>query len=333
MKNKMKKCITVTLLVLLLTGCGNIPKLKDGTELIVEMDGIKMTTEEFYQKLKDTYGTYTVINSIDELLLNKVYETDSDMTTKVENQITTLKNQFGSDFEDAIYYYYGVSTEKQLYSYIEMAYKREFATKDYAETLITDKEIKEYYDTKAIGDMKISHILIKSEATNDMTDDEKTKAEEKALATAKEVIKKLDDGEKFADLAKKYSGDSSASDGGNVGYINRGETVSEFEEAAVALEVGKYTEEPVKTTYGYHIILKTEQKEKSKLEDIKEDIKDTLADKLITNTSNITTYAMEWLREENNLKIYDAELKIKYDHYMNEQKTKTDTTTTTTASE
>ena len=325
MKNTIKYLFCVSLIALTLTGCGKIPQLKDGSELIIEMDGLNMTVDEFYQDLKDTYGTYALINSIDNLLLNKVYETDTDMKTKIESQITALKDQFGSDFEDAISYYYGVSTEKQLYNYIETAYKRELATKDYAETQIDEEDIEKYYEEKAIGDIKASHILIKSDATDDMTDKEKEEAEEKALETAKKIIKKLDKGEKFEDLAEEYSDDSSASDGGNVGYFNRGDMVSEFEEAAIELKVDEYTKEPVKSQYGYHIILKTDQKDKPKLEEIKDEIKDTLVNELIANTQNIQAFSMEWLREKNNLKIYDAELKIKYDHYMNEQKsTKTE---------
>lgn len=320
MKNTIKYLFCVSLIALTLTGCGKIPQLKDGSELIIEMDGLNMTVDEFYQDLKDTYGTYALINSIDNLLLNKVYETDTDMKTKIESQITALKDQFGSDFEDAISYYYGVSTEKQLYNYIETAYKRELATKDYAETQIDEEDIEKYYEEKAIGDIKASHILIKSDATDDITDEEKEEAEEKALETAKEIIKKLDKGEKFEDLAEEYSDDSSASDGGNVGYFNRGDMVSEFEEAAIKLKVNEYTKEPVKSQYGYHIILKTDQKDKPKLEEIKDEIKDTLVNELIANTQNIQAFSMEWLREKNNLKIYDAELKIKYDHYMNEQK-------------
>lgn len=320
MKKTIRNLACVSLAVLMLAGCGRVPQLKDGSELVIELDGLKMTTEEFYQKLKDGYGTNTLINSIDELLLNKVYETDSELKTKVESQITAMKNEWGSDFEQAINYYYGVSTEKQLYDFIEMSFKREMAVEDYAKTLIKDEDIKKYYEEKAIGDIKASHILIQSEATEEMTDDEKKKAEEAALKKAKDIIKKLDKGEKFEDLAKEYSKDSSASDGGNLGYFNRGEMVTEFEEAAVKLKVGKYTKEPVKTKFGYHIILKTEQKDKPKLEEIKEEIKVTLVDELIANTENITVFALEWIREENKLKIYDSELKIKYDHYMNQQK-------------
>jgi foldase protein PrsA len=326
MNKYLKTGICIGLISLMLTGCGN-PKLKDGSELLLEMDGSKLSVEDFYQELKDTYGTYVVINEIDKLLLNKVYETTDAMQEKIDAQVTSLKNQFGSDFAQAINYYYGVNTQKELADYIEMTIKKELATNEYAQTLIDDKDIEKYYDEKAIGDIKASHILIKSEATDDMTDEEKAAAEAKALATAKDIIKKLNAGEKFADLAKKYSGDSSASDGGNLGYFNRGDMVTEFEDAAVALKVNEYTKTPVKTKYGYHIILKTDQKAKPALKDIKEDIRTTLVESLIANTSNITTYAMEWIREKNGLKIYDSELKIKYDHYMNEQKQKESSTT------
>lgn len=319
MKNIVKYLLCVSLIVVTLTGCGRVPKLKDGSDLVFELNGLKMTAEDFYQELKDNYGTQTLVNAIDSLLLNKVYETDKDLKTKIDSQITQLKNQYGSDFQSFLEYN-NIASEKVLRNLLEISYKRELAIKDYAATLINDKDIEKYYNEKTIGDIKASHILIKSEATDDMTDEEKKKAEEKALETAKEVIKKLNDGAKFEDLAKEYSKDSSASDGGNLGYFNRGEMVSEFENAAVALKVNEYTKEPVKTQFGYHIILKTDQKEKPKLKEVKDKIKDTLINDKISNTSNISVFALEWLRNKNDLKIYDSELKIRYDHYMNQEK-------------
>ncbi len=319
MKNIVKYLLCVSLIVVTLTGCGRVPKLKDGSDLVFELNGLKMTAEDFYQELKDNYGTQTLVNAIDSLLLNKVYETDKDLKTKIDSQITQLKNQYGSDFQSFLEYN-NIASEKVLRNLLEISYKRELAIKDYAATLINDKDIEKYYNEKTIGDIKASHILIKSEATDDMTDEEKKKAEEKALETAKEVIKKLNDGAKFEDLAKEYSKDSSASDGGNLGYFNRGEMVSEFENAAVALKVNEYTKEPVKTQFGYHIILKTDQKEKPKLTEVKDKIKDTLINDKISNTSNISVFALEWLRNKNDLKIYDSELKIRYDHYMNQEK-------------
>lgn len=82
-----------------------------------------------------------------------------------------------------------------------------------------------------------SHILVKTEAE------------------AKSVIAELDKGADFATLAKKYSTDSGAASGGDLGYFTRDDMVPAFVAAAFALPVGKYTETPVKTEFGWHVIL------------------------------------------------------------------------------
>jgi peptidyl-prolyl cis-trans isomerase C len=72
---------------------------------------------------------------------------------------------------------------------------------------------------------------------------------------AKDVIKQLDAGKSFADLAKEKSTDPNKADGGDLGYFTKGRMVKEFEEAAFALDKGTYTKTPVKTDFGYHVIL------------------------------------------------------------------------------
>jgi foldase protein PrsA len=75
-----------------------------------------------------------------------------------------------------------------------------------------------------------------------------------AEKTAKEVLKKLQDGAKFEDLAKEYSADTgSAQKGGDLGWFKKGEMVPEFETAAFSLKKGE-TSGLVRTKYGYHII-------------------------------------------------------------------------------
>lgn len=71
---------------------------------------------------------------------------------------------------------------------------------------------------------------------------------------AKELIKELDNGADFQELAKEHSTGPSAPKGGDLGYFSKGQMVPEFEQAAFALEPGSYTEEPVKTQFGYHVI-------------------------------------------------------------------------------
>lgn len=92
-------------------------------------------------------------------------------------------------------------------------------------------------DMPKVEEVKAAHILV---------DDE---------ATAKEIIKKLADGGKFADLAKEYSKDkSNAENGGDLGYFAEGDMVKEFGDAAFAMKVGEFSKEPIKTQFGYHII-------------------------------------------------------------------------------
>jgi parvulin-like peptidyl-prolyl isomerase len=75
------------------------------------------------------------------------------------------------------------------------------------------------------------------------------------VATAMTIIERLKNGEDFATLAKELSIDGSAQTGGDLGWFGSGAMVAEFETAAFALEKsGDFTQEPVQTQFGYHVI-------------------------------------------------------------------------------
>jgi parvulin-like peptidyl-prolyl isomerase len=77
---------------------------------------------------------------------------------------------------------------------------------------------------------------------------------DQALARAVEIKQRLDAGEDFATLATEYSDDpGSAAAGGDLGWFGRGMMMAEFEDAVFALEPSQISD-PVKTTFGYHII-------------------------------------------------------------------------------
>jgi peptidyl-prolyl cis-trans isomerase C len=80
-------------------------------------------------------------------------------------------------------------------------------------------------------------------------------------AEAKKLIADLDKGAKFADLANKHSLDAKESqNGGELGWFAAGQMVEPFSEAVAKLEKGKYSKEPVKTQFGYHIILREDSR-------------------------------------------------------------------------
>jgi peptidyl-prolyl cis-trans isomerase C len=122
-----------------------------------------------------------------------------------------------------------------------------------SEVTVTDEEVQKYYEDnkenfKEEATVSAKHILVE-------TEEEAKKAKEEIVS---EAIS-------FEDAAMKYSTCPSNQEGGNLGPFKKGMMVPEFEEVAFNLEVGKVSE-PVKTQFGYHLILvdnKNEAKQKS----------------------------------------------------------------------
>ncbi|MBB4009313.1 peptidylprolyl isomerase [Allorhizobium taibaishanense] len=134
--------------------------------------------------------------------------------------------------------------------------------KKYVVDMTTDAEVKARYDKEIAAlpkeqEIHARHILVK-------TEDE-----------AKDVIKQLDAGKDFAELAKEKSTDSSGSDGGDLGFFGKGRMVPEFEEAAFALKPGTYTKTPVKSQFGYHVIKVEEIRDAAppKFEDVQQQVR------------------------------------------------------------
>ena len=76
------------------------------------------------------------------------------------------------------------------------------------------------------------------------------------------LIKQLNEGASFEELAKANSTDGTAANGGSLGYFAKTDVVPAFGEAAFNLKVGEYTKKPVKTDFGYHVIRVEEQRKR-----------------------------------------------------------------------
>ena len=319
----MKKLIIPVLVALLLiTGCKQVPKLENGKEKVVSFNKGGIAVDDLYNEMKESIGFNTLINMIDKEIANAKYEETDDEKTYIASQLNNAKAYYEyiyktqyATFDSYIKDYYGAANETELQEVFRLSYRRSQLVKDYIKANITETEIEEYFDKKFVGDIEASHILITADYKDGATDEEKKKAEDEALKTAKEVIKKLNEGADFAELAKEYSKDGSADNGGALGRFGQGDMVAEFESAAYKLEVGKYTKEPVKTQFGYHIILKTKDYGKGELKDAKDKIVETLLNEKLNSDSDIVYKTLIDVREDYGLKIEDTYLKEQYDNY------------------
>jgi len=133
-----------------------------------------------------------------------------------------------------------VSETKEYKEQLEIA-KEELARKLFLESKlknkVNDREIQKVYNDykakfKGQKEVKARHILV---------DEEKV---------AKDVIEQLKKGAKFDELAAKYSKDEP-----DLGYFTKNMMVKEFGDAAFSMKKGQYSDKPVKTKFGYHVII------------------------------------------------------------------------------
>lgn len=311
-KNKIVVTTLALLLCVFMSGCGNA-KLKNGEQVVIKVGDSNITSDTLYKELKEKYAKDQIVNDIDKKIFDKMYKDDEDIEKQVNSQLSYIKSQYKNDFEKTIKSY-GYADEDALKDELRLNYQRTKAVDDYVLKHIKEDEISKYYQDEYTGDISAKHILIKVKGATDKDG----LSDEDAKKKAEGIIKKLDNGEDFSKLAKENSDDSgSAKNGGDLGYFNKGDMVKEFEDAAFKLKVNEYTKTPVKTSYGYHIILKTGEKEKPELtSSVKNDIKKKILEEKKNNDKTLTITTLDAIRKENKVKFKDSSLKRLYNEYI-----------------
>ena len=163
MKSIKKIMLVMIALVLIIgvSGCGKVAKLKNGEEAVVKFDKKNVSADELYEELKDNMNIKTLVNLIDKKLFGDKYQLTSSEENKIKDEV---KNS------GQMYMYYGYTSTDDMEASLIMDKRREKAVKDYLESKVTDKEIEKYYKNNVYGDVKASHILIAVDSTDDMTD-------------------------------------------------------------------------------------------------------------------------------------------------------------------
>lgn len=150
----------------------------------------------------------------------------------------------------------------QVDSYLASALQRQVAD----EVKTDDASLHAYYDAHKAQyeQIKAKHILIRFKGSQvPVKPGGKDLTEEEALAKAKDIEKQIAGGGDFAAIAKTESDDTgTATRGGELPPFSRGQMVPEFEQAVLSQPIGKVSE-PVKTKFGYHIILVDERSSKT----------------------------------------------------------------------
>ena len=272
--------LSALIALLAISACSN--DSADNSEAVVETSAGDVTKEEFYQALKDQSGEAV----LSDLVQTKILEDKYDVSDKeVDAELDKIKENFETDeqLEQALQ----SNGYKDLEQFKVDVRKQLLAQKAATEGVeVSDEKLKKFYDENKnlFTELEASHILV---------DDEDT---------AKEVQKKLEDGGDFADLAKEYSKDGSAENGGDLGVFKKGDMVAEFEEAAFALKEGEVSD-IVQSQFGYHII-KLKKKTVMPFEDAKEQVEEQY---MLQNAKDVPTVIDELIKE--------SDIKVKDDQF------------------
>ncbi|MGE6588270.1 peptidylprolyl isomerase PrsA [Bacillus mycoides] len=272
-KKKLFMGTIIACVALTLSACGS-------SENVATSKVGNVTEKELSKELRQTYGKSTLSQMmLNKALLDKYKVSDEE----AKKQVEAAKEQMGEKFKVALEQV-GLKNEDEL----KERMKPEIALEKAIRATVTDKDVKDNHKPE----MKVSHILVKDEKT------------------AKEVKEKINNGEDFTALAKQYSEDTGSKEqGGEIAGFAPGQTVKEFEETAYKLDAGQVSE-PIKTSYGYHIIKVTDKKELKPFDEVKDTIrKDLEQQRLQDATGKWKQQVINDLLKEADIKVTDKEFK------------------------
>ena len=317
-------CIAVVLLgaLIYVVNTKRVPKTSNGEEIIATISGKEFTANDLYEALKEGSGINELVNIIDNYIADKEVTVTDDDKAYVQEVVDYYKDYADYsqvDFATFIANYIGipgVETEDEFYDYVLKDYMKRLAIIKFIGDETSEDVLKKYYDDNYSDTQTVRHILI--EVDSDAEDEEKADKEayDKAVKLIKELnetsSKKLES--KFEELAKNNSDDTGTyANGGLFENFNKKGTDEAFWNASLKLKDGEYTKEPVKSSYGYHIILKVSSTPVEEYKDIKDDVKRDFAENQLSEDSALFTKKWDELRKQYKLSIKDDFMKSAYE--------------------
>ena len=305
--------LVATLLFRCILWPDRIATLKDGTQPVANLGDKVITADDLYASMKEFYSINRLLNDVDDMILSEKYPSDSAMEDQIKSTAdyyyTTYEKSYGYTKEQFLTQY-GFNNEKDFLDSLRLDYRKNKYYDEYALSLVTDKEIQKYYDDEVYGDVDSKHILV-STGDDGLSDEE-------AKKLANEIIDKLNKGTSWDDVVKEYKDKIVSED---LGYNAFNASLeSAYLKECKNLAVNTYSKTPVLTSYGYHIVFKKAQKDKPKLEDVKDDIKDILADQKKEKDNNLYYKALIKMREDAKLEFVDSKFDEAYKKYLNSYK-------------
>lgn len=298
--------VGIIIMVVISLTTGSLAKLKNGEDAIATVKGKEISTQTIYDRTKKLYGFDFLMNEIDSIIFNEKYptltETEEAQATE-EAQSTIAKYEMQGYTEEQFLSGNGFKDYNDFLNYIKVQIKGNKYIYDFLESKLEEGAVRKYYDEnkELIETYDTEHILVQ------ITEDVK---EKDALATANEIITKLDEGKTFEDIVNEY-GDKIIHE--ELGFYGKDANLEQsYIDEMVALEDGGYSKTPVKTSYGYHIVHRLRT---ATFEDLRGTIIEKLSEDLLAEDSAIIYKALVDLRKESGLEIFDQDLKKEYDEY------------------
>lgn len=267
-----------TVAIVAACGSGNTSENGNSDDVVAIVNEVEITRSVFEQQLEAQMRQYQAQgmqidddqrSEIEEQLLDQliarelilqdgrdrgIAPSDEDVAAQLEQ----IRAQFPSEeaFEEALAQQ-NLTIEEIESDIAEQMVIEEILQGDVLrDTDIGEEAAREFYDEnpelfETPPQVRASHILV---LTQNMDESEREEARDRI----EDIRARIDQGEDFAELAREYSEDGTARDGGDLGFFSQGQMVPEFEEVAFDLEVGEISG-IVETQFGYHIIHKTDE--------------------------------------------------------------------------